>query len=129
MSIAAQNRLRTKRETLYTSAKGGFREDLNCYFRSMWEANFARVLTLQGKSWKYECQTFQLSESFSYTPDFFVEDENVFYEIKGRLDEKSKRQLEIMRERFPDVVVKLIDSEKYSEIRLRFKSQVNWEGK
>lgn len=84
---------------------------------------------MQGKSWKYECQTFQLSESFSYTPDFFVEDENVFYEIKGRLDEKSKRQLEIMRERFPDVVVKLIDSEKYSEIRLRFKSQVNWEGK
>src|SRR3990167_3875993 len=74
MSISAGKRVRTKRETNYTSAKGGIREDLNQYFRSNWEANYARILNLENKVWKYEVKTFQLSEG-SYTPDFWIEDD------------------------------------------------------
>jgi hypothetical protein len=73
MSLAAQARLRNKREFLYTSAKGGFREDLGFYFRSAWEANFARILNLENKVWEYEKTTFQLTETMSYTPDFYCE--------------------------------------------------------
>lgn len=129
MSVAAQRRIRTKRETLYTSANGGFRKDLGQYFRSNWEANFARILTLQGKRWIYENKTFQLEPSLSYTPDFYVEDENVYYELKGRMDDKSKRQLELMRHVYPDVVVRLIDGVKYSELKLEYRDKVRWEGK
>jgi len=131
MSIAAQKRLRTKRETLYSSAKSGFRSDLNCYFRSMWEANFARILNLQHKKWEYECKSFQLEESFSYTPDFYVESENSYYEIKGRLDEKSKRQFELMKIHFPEIKIEIIDGVKYSELRVQYKNLLSdtWEGK
>lgn len=47
MSIAASKRVRSKREMLYTSANGGTRPDLGQYFRSNWEANFARILNHQ----------------------------------------------------------------------------------
>lgn len=129
MSLGAQRRLRTKRETLYTSAQGGFRQDLCQYFRSNWEANFARILNLLGKRWTYEEKTFQLEPSLSYTPDFYVECENAFYELKGRLDEKSKRQLDLMRVKYPDIIVHLIDGVKYRELRLEYRDKVEWEGK
>ena len=129
MSIAAQQRLRTKREMLYTSARGGLRDDLNMYFRSGWEANFARILNLQGKTWEYEGKTFQLDASTSYTPDFYVIDESVFYEIKGRMDDKSRRQLELMSDRHPGVIIHVIDSVKYAQLRLEYRDKVRWEGK
>lgn len=129
MSLAAQKRLRTKRETLYTSAHGGFRVDLGKYFRSGWEANFARILTNLGLQWEYEPTTFQLNESMSYTPDFYVHDENVYYEVKGRMDEKSKTQLTLMKSVHPEVRLELIDDAKYRELRVQFKDQVAWEGK
>lgn len=130
LSLAAQKRIRTRREMMYTSAKGGTREDLGCYFRSMWEANFARILNFQAKKWEYEPITFQLEPSFSYTPDFFVSDENTYYEIKGRMNERSEKQLRLMKEIYPNVNLVLIDSEKYSELKVQFKQLLPaWEGK
>ncbi len=128
-SLAAQRRVRTKRETLYTSAKGGHRQDLNMYFRSMWEANFARILNFKKLKWEYETKSFQLEPSFSYTPDFYVVEEDAFYELKGRMDEKSKRQLELMAKVFPNVTVHVVDGAKYAELRVQFKHLVAWEGK
>jgi hypothetical protein len=129
MSIAAQARLRTKREKMYTTAKGGTRNDLNQYFRSSWEANFARILNFQGKQWQYEPKTFQLTETMSYTPDFFCE--GVFFEIKGRMDETSKNKLELMFQLFPDVKIEVIDCVKYNLLRLQYKQLLKstWEGK
>jgi hypothetical protein len=129
MSMAAQARLRTKRERMYTSAKGGMRDDLQHYFRSSWEANFARILNHQGKKWEYEPTTFQLSETQSYTPDFYCE--GVYFEIKGRPDEKSRNQLELMAQLFPDVKIEVIDGVKYEVLRLHYKLllQPLWEGK
>jgi hypothetical protein len=129
MSISAQKRLRTKRDVMYTSAKGGLREDLGQYFRSAWEANFARILTYQGKVWEYESKTFQLSESFSYTPDFYCD--GTFFEVKGRMDEKAEKQLRLMAEVFPDVKIEVVDYKVYSLLRDQFKKLISpfWEGK
>lgn len=129
MSIAAQRRLRSKREKLYTSARGGVRSDLGMYFRSTWEANFARIQNFLNKKWSYERDTFQLEESMSYTPDFFVEDENLYYEIKGRWTEKAKRQLTLMSIKFPNVIVKVIDYVEYSKLKELYRHKVQWEGK
>jgi hypothetical protein len=129
MSIAAQNRIRTKRETLYTSAKGGKREDLQMYFRSNWEANFARILNYQGKNWVYEKYTFQLEECISYTPDFYVIEEDTFYELKGRMNERSIKQLELMKEKFPHIKLVLICGKEYYELKKEYKTKINWEGK
>lgn len=94
------------------------------YFRSCWEANFARILNLQGKHRSYESRTFQLEPSLSYTPDFYVEDDDIFYELKDHLDEKSKRQLDLIRATFPEVTVYLIDGVKYAELRLEYRDKV-----
>ena len=129
MSISAQNRLRTKRETLYSSARGGHRVDLGQYFRSAWEANFARILNYQGKTWSYEPTTFQLSDTMSYTPDFLCE--GVYYEIKGRMNDDAIKKLKFMSEKYPDVKIELIDSVKYNALRIQFKQllTLTWEGK
>lgn len=129
MSLGAQKRLRTKRETMHTSANGGFREDLGAYFRSGWEANFACILNLQNKQWSYEPKTFQLDTSLSYTPDFYIEDENAFYEIKGRWTDKARLQLDLMEKLFPEIVVRVIDSARYTQLKVEYQDKVLWEGK
>lgn len=127
MSIASQNRLKTKRE-MYTTAKGGTREDLKQYFRSNWEANFARILNYENKTWFYECCTFQLENSVSYTPDFYLLDEDKFVELKGRMDEKSKRKLDLMQLKFPWIKIDLIEGKEYSDLRKKYKNVIeNWE--
>jgi hypothetical protein len=130
MSLGAQRRLRTKRETLYTSAHGGTREDLGMYFRSNWEANFARILNLQGKRWTYEERTFQLTPSLSYTPDFYVIDDDCFYELKGRMDDKARHQLELMHDMYSNVVINVIEGAKYRQLGIEWKHLIpTWEGK
>jgi hypothetical protein len=130
LSLAQQNRIRTKQETLYTSAKGGTRKDLNKYFRSNWEANFARILNYENKIWFYECCTFQIENNVSYTPDFYLLDEDKFVELKGRMDERSKHKLDMMQLKFPWIKIELIEGKDYNELRKKYKSLLeNWEGK
>lgn len=109
----------------FTRGKGGFREDLGCYFRSRWEANFARVLNEQGKKWLYEKVTFQLSETMSYTPDFFVD--GCFYEVKGWWTERAKETFQLFRELFPQFDIRVVDNEMYKELRQQYKEVVTWE--
>lgn len=131
MSRSQQLRVRTKRQTLYTSAIGGKRPDLNDrYFRSRWEANFARVLNVQGKQWEYEPKTFQLSEMMSYTPDFYLPEERTWIEIKGQMNDRSREQIELFRQRYPEENLVVVDGVHYGRLRLEWKHQIeNWEGK
>lgn len=128
MSLAQQKRKRTSREC-YTSAHGGIREDLNQYFRSNWEANFARILNYENKTWFYEECTFQLTPGTSYTPDFYLLEEDKFVEIKGRMDERSKYKLDLMKIKFPWIKIELVEGKEYKELRKQYKDIVNWEGK
>ena len=129
MSIGARKRLRTKRETHYTSAKGGHRDDIGIYVRSGWEANFARILNYVGKRWSYEPMSFVLSETLSYTPDFYVEDDDVYYELKGRMNERSTEQLRLMQCMHPHVTIIMIGGDEYNALRAVYRNLVQWEGK
>lgn len=132
MSQGAARRVRTKRETHYTSACGGTRADLGMYFRSNWEANFARIQNFLGKTWEYESQTFKLSSTMSYTPDFKIDD--TFYELKGRMTDLCMEKFKIMNDKFPDIKdkfpdIKIVGPEEYTELRKQYKNKVKWEGK
>lgn len=129
MSIGARKRLRTKRETHYTSAKGGYRADIGLYVRSGWEANFARILNYVGKRWLYEPTSFALSETLSYTPDFYVEDDDTYYELKGRMNERSTEQLRLMQCMHPHVTIIMISGDEYNALRAVYRNLVQWEGK
>lgn len=129
MSRSAQNRVRNKRETLHTSATGGYREDLGMYFRSRWEANFARVMRLQERMWEYEPCSFQLDEITSYTPDFLV-DGMTYYELKGRWYEGHVEKIAKFREKYPEIPFVLIEEREYRDLSKQYKAKISeWEGK
>lgn len=117
-------------EKVYSNANGGKREDLNNqYFRSNWEANYARILNEQKISWEYEPETFHLSSGLTYTPDFKI-GENKYVELKGWYDNDSKQKIELFLKEYPHLELDLIGETEYYSLRNVFKTKIlNWEGK
>jgi len=110
-------------------AHGGKRPDLaNQYFRSMWEANFARYLNLllkhkQIRTWEYEPETFWFQSitrgSRFYTPDFRVIENDsriIYYEIKGYMDPCSQTKLKRMAKYYPHITIRLIGAKEYRNV-------------
>lgn len=108
----------------YTRARGGRREDIGGrYFRSAWEANYARYLNFMVKrgeflGWEYECKTFVFEAikrgARAYTPDFKVmlkEGGHEWHEVKGWMDAKSKTRLTRMARYYPGEKVVVIGSD------------------
>ena len=100
---------------------GGIRK----FYRSRWEANYARYLELQKqngiiKDWEHEKQTFWfdgvLRGCVSYLPDFKVTNNDgtiEFHEVKGWMDAQSKTKIKRMAKYHPDVNLKVFDSKWY----------------
>jgi endogenous inhibitor of DNA gyrase (YacG/DUF329 family) len=119
------------------SWKAGKRSDLgNTYFRSSWEANYARLLNHYQdrfviKSWEFEPDAFDL-DGIVYIPDFKVIDTNgdvSYHEVKGWMDKGSKKKIEMMRTINSDINFLVIDSEKYNVIEQVYSDMIpNWEG-
>jgi len=110
-------------EKQYSRGKGGRRPDLgDRYFRSSWEANYARWLNLlvtQGKitGWTYEPETFifhTISRGCrTYTPDFRIEladGGHEWHEVKGWMDPKSKTRLDRMARHYPAERIVLVEA-------------------
>lgn len=128
-----QRNTRIKNETLnplkfqknpYSRSKGGKRKDLgNTYFRSSWEANIARYYNYIGVEWQFEPKTFIFENvkrgSVSYTPDFYLPNEDKWVEVKGWFDSKSKTKLRRFKEQYPEEYNKLtlITEKEYNEIK------------
>lgn len=125
----------------YSRTKSGKRKDLNDqFFRSSWEANYARYLNFLIKigkveKWEFENTTFEFREirrgTRSYIPDFAVWEPNgIFYyvEVKGWMDAKSKTKLKRMAKYYPDVEIRLVGKKEYNEIARKFKTVIKgWE--
>ena len=118
----------------YSRCRGGKRNDLNnIYFRSSWEANYARFLNFMKVKWEYEPKTFIFENikrgSVSYTPDFYLPDEDKWVEIKGWMDAKSKTKLKRFEKYFPEEYKKLelIQSKEYNAIKDYARLIPNWE--
>lgn len=108
----------------YSRCAAGRREDIgNRYFRSAWEANYARYLNLLVRqkvvaSWDYECHTFTFDRykrgTRSYTPDFkvtFPDGHHEWHEVKGWMDDASRVRLERMAKFYPEETVKVIGAD------------------
>jgi len=107
----------------YTRSRGGRRDDLGgIYFRSAWEANYARYLNLlmaKGEilGWAFEPKTFTFERikrgTRAYTPDFRIDlagGGHEWHEVKGWMDAKSKTRLARMARYFPDERVVVVDA-------------------
>ncbi len=119
----------------YSRARGGKREDLNDrYFRSAWEANMARYYNFVNIKWEYEPRTFVFETikrgSVSYTPDFYLPEEDRWVEVKGWMDAKSKTKLKRFKKYYPEEYAKLeiIGEKEYKEFAKYKRLIENWEG-
>lgn len=124
----------------YSRTKQGRRTDLNNqFFRSTWEANYARYLhwlvrNSKIKHWEYESDVFEFPikcGSYSYRPDFKVinlDDSVEYHEIKGWMDIKSKAKLDAMKTYHPEIELILIDEPVYIKFANEFSKVIpNWE--
>lgn len=120
--------------------RGGKRDDLGgMYFRSSWEANYARYLNWlisigEIFKWEYEPDTYEFPVkrgSRFYTPDFkvFNNDNSVdYHEIKGYMDPRSATKLKRMAKYYPEIKVILISKDEYYSIQSVVSSIVpGWE--
>ncbi len=122
-------------------SKTGKRIDLdNKFFRSSWEANWARYLNFLVKNhqilkWEYEIDTFEFVKykrgSRFYTPDFKVfnlDGTYEYHEIKGYMDAQSQTKLKRMTKCYPKEKVILIDVIPYQSIARQFRTSLPfWE--
>ena len=134
----AENKLRKG----YSRGKQGKRADLDDrYFRSAWEANFARYLNFliekkQIYKWDYEVDTYWFHEikrgTRSYTPDFKIWDtpnsEPYYIEVKGWMDQKSITKLKRMAKYYPDIRIDIVAKKEYNEIKSKLSRLIKgWE--
>jgi hypothetical protein len=141
---AAQYRaLITKKTAAPKRSKAGARPDisLSIYFRSAWEANFARYLNLLMKmgvveSWAHEPETFWFEGikrgTCSYKPDFkvwYVGDPKPEYvEIKGRVLPTDKTKWKRMAKYHPGVRLVIVGKKEYAWIRAKWAGAIPaWE--
>lgn len=92
------------------------------YYRSKWEANYARYLEYLKKQkaikdWKHEPKTFWFENikrgTRSYLPDFQVfrnDGAHYWVEVKGHMDQKSKTKISRFRKYYPEETLVVIDS-------------------
>lgn len=112
------------------------------YYRSRWEANYARYLewlAAAGKvvSWEHEPETFWFDGikrgSVSYLPDFRVTmpDGSVeYHEVKGWMDSRSRTKIKRMAKYHPGVKLVVIDSKAYAAIERAVGGIItDWEAK
>ena len=118
----------------YSRCKGGKRLDLNCYFRSAWEANVARLLNFLNINWLYEYKRFDFYNEengiLSYQPDFYLPQYNKWIEVKGWMDDKSIKRLSLFNEYYPYEYKNLflIDEAEYKKINTKYKNIIPcWE--
>lgn len=122
--------------------KAGWRK-IGCqelYFRSRWEANYARYLDylkFNGSilDWVHEAEIFMFDSyekgMTSYLPDFKVTtilNSLEYHEVKGWMDDRSCRKIKLMNEQHPNIKLVILDSKWYNSNKRNLSKIVNgWE--
>jgi hypothetical protein len=99
-------------------------------FQNEAERECAKVLDFYGVEWEYEPHTFVLEQdddgrtTEAFTPDFFLPEQNLYLEItvmKQRLVTRKNRKLRKLRERYPEVRVKLFYKRDIERLAQRYR--------
>lgn len=53
----------------------------------------------------------------------------MFYEIKGYWTKTARRKFELFRKEYPEVMIEVVDEERYNALREEYQHQILWEGK
>jgi len=98
------------------------------YFRSSWEIRYAQYLEEKRQNgdiqyWEPEESTFFFEDTASsvrsYMPDFTVQENDyseTYHEVKGWMDDRSKRCLELMDKEYPNIKLVVIDKKEFKRL-------------
>jgi len=89
--------------------------------RSRWEARIAMLLDFFGATWRYEPDRFDCGP-FTYCPDFYVNEWNVYLEVKGRY--LAIERLEACQRIHPNTKIVLIDEPAYRSLMTMFEDHL-----
>jgi hypothetical protein len=85
------------------------------WLRSAWEKRVADYLFEHGIEWIYEPETFRMGE-ITYTPDFYLPNENKYIEVKGWMSPKAKAKIEAFNRWHPETCLEIWDSKKVTDL-------------
>ncbi len=93
------------------------------------EAEFARLLDFYKIRWEYEPTTFPLAEdddgniTKAFTPDFYLPAQDLYIELTTRKQElitKKNRKIRALRERYPEVNIKLLNRRDMQSLLVKY---------
>ena len=102
-------------------------------FANVAELECAKILDYHGVAWQYEPRTFVLEQdeqgrvTEAFTPDFFLPEQDLYLEItvmKQTLVTRKNRKLRKLRERYPEVQIKLFYKRDLERLAQRFRLQL-----
>jgi len=147
-SIRVQKILKTKMERYGSLTLGGRQRKWKTgyrtvggktrYFRSTWEANYARFLGYKLQSgeisaWEHEVESFWFEDktyTHTYLPDFkvwFNDGHIEYHEVKGWLDARSQSKIDKMAKEYPAVKLIIILENWFREHLYLEKTIPDWE--
>ena len=85
------------------------------WMRSSWEIKIAEWLDKQGWKWLYEPKRFELKDQ-TYSPDFYLPEQNVWWEIKGWFNKETQEKISHFRELYPYERLVVITEDIYKAI-------------
>jgi hypothetical protein len=89
------------------------------------EIECARILDFYGLRWEYEPRSFVLEEDENgrvleaFTPDFYLPEQDLYLEVtvmKQSLVTRKNRKIRKLRERYPDVKIKLFTKRDFERL-------------
>ena len=100
------------------------------------EEEFARILDFYHIAWQYEPRTFAIewdadgNVTKSFTPDFYLPEHDLYIELttlKQSLVTKKNRKVRLLRELYPDVVIKVLYASDYRKLVEKFAASGTWQ--
>lgn len=77
------------------------------WMRSSWEVKYAKYLDKNKIKWQYEPKTFDLGD-MTYTPDFYLPEQNKYIEIKGWWRDNSKRKFNLFKKVYSQIKIEIL---------------------
>jgi len=85
------------------------------WMRSSWEIAYAKYLDRQRIKWIYESKTFDLGET-TYTPDFYLPEQDLYIEIKGYWREDALKKFKIFKKLYKNIKLSILEKKELQKL-------------
>jgi len=87
-------------------------------YKSSWEVSVAKYFIIHKTSFLYESKTFLLGSRRSYTPDFYLPEDNKYIEVKGYWRKENREKYDLFLNLYPNIKIEVWDKQKLSLLKI-----------